>query len=282
MAIQVQWIVEKNLFPEYEEKMVSTIIESGMDCYFFDDSDFDFNLIDKLKSKYTDKDATIFYGSLQNGQKILKQTNLNPGVYLTMNNYECFNYYGRFGKELMNENYMMLGLNDLYRLKDKLIKKFKNKFFIRPSNGYKSFPGQIIDCEEFDRDYHTLIQSYGGLDMSQLIVLSPYKDITNESRFAIIGGEIVDGCIYMIDGDKITEKLFDGLAFDYVNKIKHLYHPDDAYTLDIAFNERTKQYKVLEINSLCCASLYQMDLDKIVNSMNRIVEKTYNDYWGKF
>ena len=44
----------------------------------------------------------------------------------------------------------------------------------------------------------------------------------------------------MIDGDKITERLFDGLAYDYVNKIRHLYHPDDAFTLDIAFNERTK------------------------------------------
>jgi len=277
---KINWIVEKNLFPEYEEKLVHIIKESGMNCYFFDDSDYDFDLIKKLKAKYTDKDPVIFYGSLNNGQKIMKQTNLNPGVYLTVNNYECFNYYGHFGNELMNESYMMLGLNDLYRLKDRIIKKFKTKFFIRPSNGYKTFPGQLIDCEEFDRDYYNLIQSYGGLDMSQLIVLSPYKNITNESRFAVIDGEIVDGCIYMIDGDKITERLFDGLAFDYVNKIKHLYRPDDAFTLDIAFNERTKKYKVLEINSLCCAGLYQMDLEKIVNAMNRMVEKTYNDYWG--
>ena len=279
--MKTNWIVEKNLFPEYEEKLVKTIIGSGMECYFFDDSNYDFDLINKLKSKYTDKDATIFYGSLQNGQKIIRQTNLNPGVYLTINNYECFNYYGYFGKELMNESYMMMGMNDLYRLKDKLIKKFKTKFFIRPSNGYKSFPGQIINCDDFDKDYHTLIQSYGGLDMNQLIVISPYKNITNESRFAIIDGEIVDGCIYMIDGEKITERLFDQLSFNYVDKIKNLYHPDDAYTLDIAFNEKNKQYKVLEINSLCCAGLYQMDLNKIVCSMNKMVEKTYNDYWGK-
>lgn len=277
--MKVNWIVEKNLFPEYEEQLVQFIKSSNTNCYFFDDSNYDFDLIKNIKNKYTEKDAVIFYGSLQNGQKIYRQTNLNPGVYLTVENYECYKYYGYYGDELMNESYMMLGLNDLYRLKDRIIRKYKDKFFIRPSNGYKTFPGQTIDCEEFDKDYNSLIQSYGGLDMTQLILLSPYKKITSESRFAVIDGEIVDGCIYMIDGEKITEKLFDQLAFNYVNKIKDLYHPDDAFTLDIAFNEKSKKYKVLEINSLCCAGLYQMNIEKIVNAMNKMVIKTYNDYW---
>lgn len=141
----------------------------------------------------------------------------------------------------------------------------------------------MINCENpesFDTDYNALIKSYGGLDMDQLIVISDYKKVTNESRFAIIDGEVVDGCIYMIDGEKINEHLFDDLAARYVNKIKDLYHPDKAFTIDIAFNEHTKEYKVLEINSLCCAGLYQMDIDKIVNKMNELVEKDYNEYWN--
>lgn len=276
----IEWIVEKNLFPEYEEKLVASIKNSGMNCYFFDDTKYDFNFIEKIKEKYSNKDAVIFYGSLNNGQRIMRQTDLNPGVFLSVDNYECYKYYGYFGDELMNESYMMMGLNDLYRLKDRIIKKYKDKFFIRPSNGYKTFPGQIINCENFDKEYNALIKSYGGIDMNQLIVVSSYKKITNESRFAIVDGSIVDGCIYMIDGEKIEEKLFDQLAYNYVDKIKNLYIPDDAYTIDIAFNEKTKKYKVLEINSLCCAGLYHMDIDKIVNSLNKVVEKSYNDYWG--
>jgi hypothetical protein len=276
----VDWIVEKNLFPEYEEKLVKSIIDSGMNCYFFDDSNYNFDLIKKIKDKYTDKDAVIFYGSLNNGQKIMKQTNLNPGVYLTVENYECYKYYGYLGNELLNKEYMMMGLNDLYRQKEKLIEKYTTKFFIRPSNGYKTFPGQTIDCKDFDKDYFSLIQSYGGLDMDQLILVSPFKKITNESRFVIVDGEVIDGCIYMIDGEKIQERMFDQLALNYVNRIKNLYEPDCAYTLDIAFIEGNKEYKILEINSLCCAGLYQIDIDKVVKSINKMVYKSYNDYWG--
>jgi len=281
--MKINWVVEKNLFPEYEEKLVSSIKNSGMNCYFFDDSDYDFNLIDKLKRKYNEKDAVIFYGSLQNGRKIYEQTNLFPGVYLTVDNYECYKYYGYYGNELFNEKYLMMGLNDLYRSRDRIFKRYK-KSFIRPSNGYKTFPGQIINCESpesFDSDYNALINSYGGLDMNQLIVISGYKKVTNESRFAIIDGEIVDGCIYMIDGEKIDDYLYDESAANYVRKIKDLYRPDNAFTMDIAFNENTREYKLLEINSLCCGSWYNMNVNEIVHKMNDMVEKDYNDYWNE-
>lgn len=73
-----------------------------MNCYFFDDTKYDFDFIEKIKGKYTDKDAVIFYGSLNNGQRMMRQTNLNPGVFLSVENYECYKYYGYFGDELMH------------------------------------------------------------------------------------------------------------------------------------------------------------------------------------
>jgi hypothetical protein len=283
--MKINWIVEKNLFPEYEDRLVEIIRQSGtkddiMTCLFFDDSDYDFNFVSHLEKRFSDTDAVIFYGSLQNGLKMYMRTPYIPGVYLTKENYECFKYYGYFGRELLNEDYIMLGLNDLLRLKKKFIRKYKTQFFIRPSNGYKTFPGQLFNVQDFDRDYNLLTKSYGGLDMDQLVVISPYRKITNESRFAVIDGEIVTGCIYMVDGQKITETIWDQRAYEYANKVKYLYSPDDAYTLDIAYLGDTDEYKVIEVNSLCCAGLYQMDLEKIVKKMNLLVEKTFNDYNG--
>jgi hypothetical protein len=275
----INWIVEKNLFPEYEERLVKSIRDSGATCYFFDDSFYNFDFVGEVKKRFKPEDAVIFYGSLQNGLKMYNQTAFTPGVYLTKENYECFKYYGNFGNELLNSDYMMMGLNDLYRRKTELIENHKDKFFIRPSNGYKTFPGQVFHTDEFDKEFNLLTKSYGGLDMDQLVVVSPYRKITNESRFAVIDGEIVDGCIYMIDGEKITVHLWDQLAYEYANKVKYLYSPDDAYTLDIAFLEDTREYKVIEVNSLCCAGLYQMEVEKVVKKMNKMVEKTYKDFW---
>lgn len=126
--MKINWIVEQNLFPEYEEKLVESIKNSGMDCYFFDDSDYDFDFIGEIKRKYSEKDAVIFYGSLQNGRKIYSQTNLFPGVYLNVDNYECYKYYGYYGNELMNEKYLMMGLNDLYRSRNRIFKRYKKSF----------------------------------------------------------------------------------------------------------------------------------------------------------
>jgi hypothetical protein len=279
------WIVEKHMFPEYENELVAAIERSGASCYLFDDTDFiRFNFDRDIKNKFTDKDCVIFYGSLQRGRELYTKTNFVPGIFLNINNYECYKYYGMFGNSLLNSTYYMMGLNDLKRWEPYFYYQFHNnedKIFIRPSNGYKTFPGQIINMNNFDQEYETLISSYGGLDMDQLILISPYQKILKESRFLVVGGKVVDGCVYMIDGVKTEERIVDEEALVYSNivveKLKKDY-PDEAYTLDIALNENG-QYKVLEINSFCCASIYHMDIDLVVNAINDKCEECYDDFW---
>jgi len=278
------------MFPEYEEELVAAIKESGAGCYLFDDTDiFKFNFDKDIKERFNDKDCTIFYGSLQRGRDIYSKTNLIPGVFLTLDNYECYKYYGYFGNQLMNTEYLMMGLNDFKRWGSHLsVPEFHNKIFIRPSNGYKSFPGQLIDLDNFDKDYDTLIKSYGGIDLDQLVVIAPYHNIIRESRFAVINGKIVDGCVYMVNGDKITERMVDDGALEYAKSVLQYLppeFPDPAFTIDIAYVEDAKfngedGYKVIEINSLCCAGLYQMDKKLIVNAMNALIFEKHKDYWG--
>jgi len=277
------WIVEKHMFPEYENELVAAIERSGASCHLFDDTDFiRFNFDRDIKNKYTNKDCVIFYGSLQRGRNMYDKTDFVPGIWLKIENYECYKYYGMFGKSLLNSTYYMMGLNDLKRWEPYF--QFHNnedKIFIRPSNGYKTFPGQIINMNNFDEEYNTLINSYGGLDMDQLILVSPYRKIMKESRFAVIGGKVVDGCVYMIEGVKTEERIVDDEAFIYANIIIEKLErdfPDPAYTLDISQDE-DGDYRVIEINSLCCASLYYMDKDLIVNAVNELAEECYADYW---
>lgn len=305
--MKVNWIIEKHMFEEYEQKLVNTIKNSGHNCLVIDDTDWKFDFNKDIKNKFNEKDCVIFYGSLQLGRKIWNQTNFIPGIFLTIDNYECFKYYGYYGDQLVNSNYMMMGMNDILRNKQKIfeILHSKNwthltneKIFIRPSNGFKTFTGQLLPWEIvtkkedshfiyydvkkiFEKEFDILSKSYGNVDIDQLVLVAPEQKVREETRFVIVvnnnENEVIDGNIYMIDGELVKERLFDKKAFEYVKTVANNYTPDKAFTIDIAkLDDGT--YKTLEIGSFCCAGLYNMDLEIVVNKINNLCIKEYNDY----
>jgi len=180
---------------------------------------------------------------------------------------------------------MLFGLNDIIRTKnkEKIFKTFNtDNIFIRPSNGYKSFTGQLISKENWEDDIDILKRSYGGTDTDQLILLSSQKTVIEEHRFMISNkgnsNHIIDGNLYMVNGKLINERIIDKNAYKYVETIINKYTPDKLFTIDIA-KMNNGEYKVLEIGSLSCASWYNADLDKIVKEVNEVSEFEYNDIY---
>lgn len=278
------WIVEKYMHLEYEDGLVAAIEKSGANCYLFDDTHYTFDFDKSIKNKFTEKDCTVFYGSFQRGRQIYSQTNFIPGIFITVENYECYKYYGYYGYNLLNHNYLMFGLNDIQRNIVKIFDYFKtDSIFIRPSNGYKTFTGQLLSKENFEEEFRVLCLSYGGLDLDQLVVVSPKQDIIEENRFLVVNKNnrnyIVDGVKYMVNKEVLTEREVDENAWIYAETVVDYYTPDKAFTIDIA-KLADGSYKVLEIGTFCCAGLYCMDLDKVVESINELCILEYNDYWN--
>lgn len=281
---KVNWVIDKYLFDEYEEKLKTSIINSGNNVIFYDDvKDGNFKYF--LNSKFTTNEIVVFHGSLQHGQQILHMP-MYPGVLLTLENYECFNYYGYFGDHLLNSNYMMFGLNDVIRNKQRIFDTLKtDKIFIRPSNGFKSFTGQLIPKDRFEFEFNVLSQSYGGLDTNTLVLLSETQDIEEEYRFIVIDGKVISGSLYLDKSnrddfnpyyDKICE---DSNAIDFANKMSKIYQPDKAYTIDVC-RLSNGEYKLVELNSFFCASMYGNDYDKVVESVNDLAIREYDDLFN--
>jgi hypothetical protein len=278
--MKTTWLVEKYLFEDYEQKLHDIIIQSGSDCIIIDDTDIDFDFDKKIKNRFTDEDCVIFYGSLQLGRKIYSRTNLIPGIFLTIENYECHKYYGFYGDKLLNSDYLMMGLNDVKRNKEKIFNYFNtDSIFIRPSNGYKTFTGQCLGKENFERELDVLCKSYGGVDLNQLIVLARKQEVCEESRYIVIDGKVIDGSVYMINNELIKERKIDENAYNLAVESVKYYQPDKAFTIDIV-KLKDGSYKILEIGSFCCASLYNADLEMIVKAMNELMINEYNDYWN--
>ena len=54
-----------------------------------------------------------------------------------------------------------------------------------------------------------------------------------------------------------------------------IYQPDLAYTIDVC-KTNNDEYKLLELNSFNCASMYGNDYDKVVNAINKLAVNEHN------
>jgi len=285
MNQKVNWIIEKYLFEEYEDKLAQSVKDSGMNVIVHDESMSRFeNFTEYVNNKFTDKDIVIMHGSLQMGRKMLR-SKMYPGIFLTLDNYECFNYYGYFGHNLLNEDYVMMGLNDVLRNKDKIFGVFNtDKIFIRPSNGFKSFTGQCLVKENFDTEFDILTKSYGGLDLNTLVLISPAQEIEEEYRFVVIDGKVISGAMYMDKDSRDRWNAYydkpceSNLAKAFAEHMVTIYQPDKAYTIDVC-KLKEGGFRLIELNSFFCASWYGNDLDKIVKAVNELCINEYNDIY---
>lgn len=284
--MKINWVIEKYLWQEYEEQLVQIIRNSGHNCFLVDDTDWKFDFEKDMKSKFNPEDCVLFYGSLMRGRQMLKFTPYIPGVFLTIDNYECHKYYGYYGDALVNSDYLIFGLNDVLRNKEKIFNYFKSSsVFIRPSNGYKTFTGQLLSNDKFEEDLRVLCYQYGAgaIDLDQLVLISKCQDIKEENRFVIINendkNRIIDGNKYMVERELINERIVDQNAWNYAETIINNYTPDRAFTIDIA-KMSDGSYKILEIGTFCCAGLYNMNLDLVVSQINNLVINEYNDFYN--
>jgi hypothetical protein len=260
---------------------VEVIKKSGMLVHFFDDLRTE-SIKDYMSKKFTDDDIVIFHGSLQHGRRVV-QTKCYPGIYLTLENYECHRYYGHFGEHLLNSNYIMMGLNDVLRNKNRIFGRFgTDSLFIRPSNGYKSFPGQTLPYLNFDQEFDILTKSYGGIDLGKLVVVSPVQEINEEYRFIVVDGKVVSGSLYMDTNNRKSwaayydKECTDLGAIKFASEMAEIYQPDRAYTLDVC-KLTNGDYKLIEINSFCCASMYGCNYDNVVKAINELCISDYED-----
>jgi hypothetical protein len=288
---KVNWVIDKYLFDEYEERLITAVKASGSIVHLYDD------LCGKtfkewISGKFTDDDIVVFHGSLQHGKQ-LSHLPIYPGTFMTIDNYECYKYYGYYGDNLLNSNYMLMGLNDVIRRKQEIyfrlietkgrcINDAGLKIFIRPSNGYKSFAGQTMTFYTIEEEIDVLSKSYGGVDPETLVLLSKIQEITEEYRFIVIDGKVISGSLYMDENNMGTYKpYYDKVCtnqepIDFATEMTKLHTPDKAYTIDVC---KTSQgdYKLLEINSFNCASMYGNDYDAVVKATNELAINEYKE-----
>ena len=222
----------------------------------------------------TPADKVMFHGSFQTLSEFQKECSIaSPGAWCNLHHFQCSIYFAHLGKFLLNNNYAILPVAELQRMKWDVYKAFAKdaKIFVRPDKGIKSFTGQLLDLQDFDRFWNN--STYCSAEPTDLIVISSPKEIQGEWRIVVSSkGEIVAVSSYMYQSNRTYIPGAPNGAIEFVKEILKVgYHPNPMYVMDIAQDTNGK-FHLIELNAFSTSSLYVCDMNAIVKKVEELIE----------
>jgi hypothetical protein len=273
------WLFETDLFDTNVRHIVHEVEKQGMTAKTIQ--------YVPLQSGQTYKDifgpgaCVVFYGSLGFADQIRRETAWIPGTYGNQDSFRCTHYYPALGHFLLAEEYAMVPYGDLVRQGSSLYEKFgsNDAIFMRPDSGGKSFTGQVIYKETFEKD----VQHLGFYDLKpeELVVVSPPRNIKAEWRFAVVDGKVITGSQYQRDGKKDVTRLCavgETVAWAVAQQVAIRYQPARVWTVDIC-QTVSGHFRLLEIGCLGCAGWYACNIEDIVREVSRVAREEWTNQW---
>ncbi|QDU54554.1 ATP-grasp domain-containing protein [Aeoliella mucimassa] len=276
--MKLSWLIDGEMFPNYLEELFDAITEQGFEAKVIGAPKPPYRW-DDLKHTYRDEfpagSCVVAHGDIELVTRIGQEQIWTPGVFGTVPNYFCSNYYCYFGEYLLNSDYAMLPFGELGRRRDWLLDFFgqEGKVFIRPDSPLKLFAGQMVTTSRFEADLEFM--GFYDFPVESLVVVSPPQKITREWRFVVADQQVVAGCLYTADGKNVLEPEYDAQAFELAQQVASQgYEPDPVWIVDIC---RTKKgaYRLLEIGGFSFANLYACNKADVVAAVSKVAMRLW-------
>ena len=259
-----KWIIEKDTFTENEKKLGSILTSKNIEYKVvkyvpFEDGIYDF---------FKDDDCVVFYGSLNLGSQLQREKKWIPGVYCDFQKLECSSYYNYFGKYLLNNNYIFMPLSEYFRQQDFVFKIFgvNNEIYCRPNSGRKQFTGAVVGKKSTIEDFG---YSYYHENKELMLVISSPKEIQKEWRVVIANKKAITGSQYKLNRELEVSPDCPSEVLTFAEEMANTdWQPDVIYVMDIC--ENNGELYLLELNSFSCSGLYDCNLEKIVDNVNKL------------
>lgn len=223
--------------------------------------------------KYSDiahyqNEEVVFFGCIEMTNtvtKLLKAQGCYPCSFSTFQNYLCQNWYGKFGKYLLNDDYVIVPLSELKRRPYFFFGLFgkEGMIFVRPDSGEKTFKAGLVDFQDFDL-FYSQCEQYAD----DLVVVSSPKTIIGEWRYMCNNKkEIIALSSYRYQGLLTKVPHAPPKATEFVKEILEVgYFPDPVFCVDIA-QDGDGNFWLLELTSASSAGMYAMDMKKVVEGV---------------
>lgn len=227
--------------------------------------------IDGKAPALPDGEKVIVYGSI-GVQKVCREQGWLPGVF-GGHKPDAFSesaYFDALKDDyLLNDDMMTTRISKVGEYLDGLKQDADFDFFIKPDSDSKEFAGQVISRSGFAKWYQGMID-IGYLDDNDFnVCISKVKDVGNEYRLVVVGGEISSGSLYKRHRVGFQQLGFPDELIDFHKEVSRIYEPDDVYVMDVAVT--ANGWKLVEYNTFNSAGLYRCNVCKIINDINKFV-----------
>lgn len=280
----VKWLLEPEVFQHDGEPLLDALVRKGVEhkvCQFGES-------YEELVASFPEDDCVVMWGSLQLAKVVQRNTKWVPGVYCNLPKLECLYYYPRFAGHLLNSDYAMFPFGELRHKKGWIYYNFGKDdcVFIRPSSGFKTFTGRIVEKVDWERDIRDLSFK---LDPESLVLVCRPIEIAREWRL-VVSDHIVacsqykegKGLVRLQGSDIVKTKEVPERVLEYGRQVLSAvkFKPDPIWTMDIGETATGNLLKVLEVGSFSCAGLYACDPDPIIDEIQRVASKDWEDRYG--
>lgn len=286
--MKAHWIVENFTDSEDYRDLVKAVKDSGRECFVIGrHNHFDFD-----PSGFSAGDCVVVQGSIQMTKNIKNRLPYGcfPVAYNSWNNYLCSAYYPTLKEFLFNDRHEFMTLGALKENKFEIYRKYGKDalIFVRPDSGEKSFSGQLLDLQDFDRVWKNAIAS--NAQDGDIVIVSTPKTVNGEWRFVCskygAGGEIIAASTYQYQGKKTLIPSAPVGATELCKTILSKGHfPDSVFCIDVC-EDADGNFWLLELTSFSSAGLYATDKVKVANRVSEIAEGEYaqakarDHFWG--
>lgn len=281
--MRAKWLLETTVFEQNaDNKMIELLDKKGMECKLAHGAHEIWGVKTYL-DLFGPQDCVVVRGSIEFCGEVRRESPWVPGVYMTMDNYDCTNYYPIFGDRLLNQDYTMIPYGDLRRKKYWLFETLgeQDALFIRPNRGAKIFKGQVIYKERFEKDLKQL--GFYDVPDRELCVVARPQNLVSEVRCVVVDGKVITGSKYIENGKLVPNA--EPIDFTWLCLAQSCvdyaptYRPDRAWCLDLC-QTKDGRIRILEVGAFSCAGLYGCDVDTIIDAVSLTAEQEWEEYYG--
>lgn len=144
--------------------------------------------------------------------------------------------------------------------------------FIRPVKDLKEFSGAVTTVKEIKNWMNSVYSGNFSFSEDTEIVIAPVKNIKVEARYFVVGGKVVDGSVYKVNGILSKHHIAAADIDAEVHEMAKKWLPNECCVMDIALLDGDA-FKVVEFNTINGSGFYDNDIKTIVAAMSKYVKE---------
>lgn len=244
----MKWLIQPTKVEEEKIEELINILEKAS---------IDYDLVYPFEDKVVKQDKTLYHYDDDEKYFVCGSYSLTRNVYkerkeavFSLDKYKFDDFIAIFGSEhFVNHDAKIVNYKKIVWEDD--------AYFFRPVNDDKSFNGGVYSKNDV-------------INCHEDVIVAKVKKINKEHRFFIVDGKIATASLYKVNGLISTSSVIDEGAIEFAESmIKKFNFP--GFVIDIA--TIGNEYKIVELNCLNASGFYEINLYKLIDSVERHYSK---------